>query len=960
MDTKRQQSLFDDLPDPTSTALSPSRSDELLQDRTVYVVDAMAVIYQVFHALAGAEMTSPRGEPVAAVHGFLRDMLDLLEKRKPDFLFIAFDPPGDSFRQAIYPQYKANRSEMPLDLRDQIGKIRRLLEAFHLPILEVPGFEADDVLATMARIVEARQGQCLLVTPDKDCRQLITPRVSLFNPRRGEIYDAAKLAIDWKVRPDQVVDFQSLVGDSTDNIPGVPGVGPKTAAELLEKFETLESIFEHLDQISGAKRKENLVNGRDSAFMSRQLVRLDPQVPIEIDWDRGRADRFDFHAAASICREYGFRSLTDRLERLQRDGRMQNISSHLDALAAPQPANSSATFAAEPSAETSADDWQANYRAVLSREELSAFLAEATQAGRITIDTETTSTRPRFASLVGISLCYRSGDAIYLPVRAPQGTPTWDWKELQSLLAPVFANPKLEKIGQNLKYDLIVLHHHGLEIIPPWFDTLVADYLIDAGQRNHGIDDLAHRHLGHRTIRIVDLIGKGQQQKSMDQVPLEAITDYAAEDADVPTRLRELLGSRLQSAGLQKLFDDVEMPLISVLATMESNGIAVDRSVLERLGQELEQRIQEHEQAIYAMAGREFNIDSRPQLSAILFDELKLPVQRRTKTGASTDAEVLTELAHLHPLPARLLEYRQDSKLKNTYVDTLPELIHPDTGRIHTSFMQDVAATGRLSSKDPNLQNIPVRTETGRAIRTAFVPGEPGWSLLAADYSQIELRVLAHFTQDEALQAAFLADADIHAIVAAEVSGIPLEQVTSDLRRQAKAVNFGVLYGQSPFGLAKSLGIPQDEAAAFINAYFERYPSIDRFMDQVLEEAETTGQVQTILGRRRLVDGVRSKTKRGDSRQRNLAERIAINTVVQGSAADIIKLAMLRVHVWLGSSHLRARLLLQIHDELLLEVHDDDLDQAEQGLVQSMSSAITLSVPLKVDAKSGRNWAECT
>lgn len=939
-------------PAPQSPHAAPQPwSDDQVAGRTVYIVDAHAAIYQVFHALAAANMTTPRGEPVGAVHGFLRDMLDLLEKRNPDFLFCAFDPPGDTFRHEIYEAYKANRESMPDDLRGQIDKIRHLLKVFHLPIVEVPGFEADDVLATVARIVEDLGGICYVVTPDKDCRQLITERVSLFNMRKAEIYGAEQLKADWGIRPDQVVDFQSLVGDSVDNIPGVMGIGPKTATELLQKYETLEGVYEHLSEITQKKRQQNLEEGRASAELSRTLVRLDNQVPVSIDWELGRSTHFDTHAAAQLCREFGFRALTERLERL---------GARLGNSAAPTTSSTINAIESAPLEEAPPEaPWEAEYIAISTEEEFEKLLAEFTSATAICLDTETTSTSPRFAQLVGISLCMQPGRAYYLPIQAPEGTPCLDWEFVRTRLESLLNRYSVEKIGQNIKYDLVVLRHHGLDLKGPWFDTLLADYLLDPGQRNHGIDELSRRYLGHTTIRISELIGSGKNQKRMDEVPLPLITQYAAEDADVPIRLRELLGSQIESSGLGDLFRSVEMPLIDVLVDMESTGIAVDCSVLGKLSFELEQRIEAHQVEIFRLAGREFNIDSPKQLATILFDELKLPVVRKTKTGISTDAEVLAELAYEHALPAKLLEYRQDTKLKNTYVDTLPELIHPQTRRIHTSFMQDVAATGRLSSKDPNLQNIPVRTESGRLIRSAFVPGFPDWLLLSADYSQIELRVLAHFSKDAALAKAFQDDADIHAIVAAEVAGIPLEQVTSDLRRKAKAVNFGILYGQSAFGLSRALGIKQDDAASFIEAYFERYPTIAAFIEATLDTAEKDKRVQTILGRYRLVDGVRPREKRDRTKSRNAAERIAVNTVVQGSAADIIKVAMIRVNQWLKSSGLRCQLLLQIHDELLFEVHPDDLEVVRSEVSRLMAAALPLDVPLKVDTKSGPNWAAC-
>lgn len=970
MADKQQTFLFDDSPDqppqsspgagsashdPQSSApvaetnAVSADSSNPVAGKNVYIVDAHAAIYQVFHALAAANMTTPRGEPVGAVHGFLRDMLDLLEKRQPDYLFCAFDPPGDTFRHELYADYKANRESMPDDLRSQIAKIRHLLDLFHLPIVEVSGYEADDVLATVARIVEELGGHCYVVSPDKDCRQLITQHVSLYNMRKALVYQSQQLVEDWGIRPDQVVDFQSLVGDSVDNVPGISGIGPKTATELLQRYETLEGIFEHVGEIKQKKRQQNLIDGRDSALLSRTLVRLDSAVPVTMDWQLGRSDHFDTHAAAELCREFGFRGLTERLERLGQKLGNPVVSATLPTTAP----------LADDDPPAPLEPWEAEYVAVQEETEWRRLVAELSQATRICFDTETTSTSPRFAQLVGVSLCAEAGKAFYIPIQAPPGTKCLPWERVRQDLESLLNRSEVEKVGQNLKYDLVVLRHHGLEVTGPWFDTLLADYLLDPGQRNHGIDELSRRYLGHETIKISELIGTGKNQKRMDEVPLPQIAEYAAEDADVPLRLREILGQQLESEQLGPLYRDVEMPLIDVLSDLESTGIAVDRDVLGRLSVELEKRIEHHRGEIFRIAGREFNIDSPKQLAAILFDELKLPVVRKTKTGASTDAEVLAELAYQHELPAQVLEYRQDTKLKNTYVDTLPELIHPETGRIHTSFMQDVAATGRLSSKDPNLQNIPVRTESGRLIRSAFIPGEPDWVLLSADYSQIELRVLAHFSRDAALSRAFQEDADIHAIVAAEVAGIELEQVTSDLRRRAKAVNFGILYGQSAFGLARALGIPQEDAAAFIEGYFEKYPTVSDFIESTLDHAEKEKRVQTILGRYRLVDGVRPREKRDRTKSRNAAERIAVNTVVQGSAADIIKVAMIDVHRWLKQANLRCRMLLQIHDELLFEVHPDDLETVRAEVVSRMARAIELSVPLKVDTKSGPNWAQC-
>jgi len=909
----------------TEPAAQPAQASAPAADETVYVVDAYALIFQVFHALP--EMTGPAGQPVGAVHGFIRDMVDLLEKKNPDYLLCAFDLPGDTFRDERYAEYKADRSEMPEDLQPQIPNIRRVLEAMGIPCLECPGYEADDVLATVARTAEQEGMQCYVVTSDKDCRQLITDRVKIYNIRKGSVFDAPALMEAWGVRPDQVVDFQSLVGDKVDNVPGVPLIGPKIAAELLQKYETLDQVLDHAEEVSGKKRRENLMNGRESAMLSRDLVRLVDDVPVAIDWNAGRVAEIDQPAVQSLCQEFGFRRLAERLAGLT-------------------------TQAKPPTAQT-------EYRTVATLAELDDLVRHLSQQSQVSVDTETTSTRPRSAEIVGYSFAWQEGDACYIPVRAPEGDPQLDPATVRDALRPVLEKPDIQKVGQNLKYDMVVLRSAGIALRGIAFDTMVADYLIVPGERNHSLDDLATRYLDHTTIKISELIGTGKKQKRMDQVPVAEVTPYAAEDAEVPLRLAGILQGRLQDEGLTDLYRDLEMPLIDVLAEMEFNGIKVDVARLGELGQRFGERIASLEREVHELAGGPFNIDSRKQLSKVLFEDLELPVQKKTKTGPSTDAEVLGELAKQHELPAKIIQYRQYAKLKSTYVDALIGLLHPDTGRVHTSFKQDVAATGRLSSKDPNLQNIPVRTEDGREIRSAFLPGEDGWKLLAADYSQIELRVLAHFSDDRALRQAFAEDRDIHALVASEVHGVPLEEVTREMRRSAKAVNFGVIYGQSPFGLAKSLDIDQEEAAGFIAAYFGRYPGVDEFMVKTLAECRQKGYVSSILGRRRAVQGVRDPSSLSDSRQRTLPERIAINTVIQGSAADLIKKAMINVHNRMRQEKLQARMLLQIHDELIFEVPSEEVDGLACLVREEMTTVQQLGVPLKVDVKVGDNWADC-
>ncbi|HEY2146865.1 MAG TPA: DNA polymerase I, partial [Pirellulales bacterium] len=792
-----------------------------LRGKTVYVVDSHSLIFQVFHALP--EMTSPRGEPVGAVFGFTRDVMFLLEQKKPDYLFCAFDMPGPTFRHEMFPGYKEHRTEMPDDLVPQIGSIERMLAALAIPVLGVPGYEADDVLATVACITAQRGGECILVTGDKDCRQLLGERVKILNMRKNQLFDAAALEADWGVRPEQVVDYQALVGDPVDAIPGVPLIGPKIARELLQKYGSLEGIYEHTDEIPGGKRRENLVLGREQAFVSRELARLNAATPVVIDWERGRVGNYDPARAADLFMDFGFHSLTEKMRSQIPPTRVV---------------------------------WKHDYQTIDTPEKLSVLVAEMGRQPVISIDTETTSTSPRWAEIVGYSFAWNEGQGYYVPVRAPAGEPRLDPAETLAALKPVLEDPQIRKIGQNIKYDMIVLRAAGVELAGVEFDTMIASYLIDAGERNHNLDELAARYLNHATTTIDQLIGIGKQQKRMDEVPLPLVTHYAAEDADVVWRLRPLLDKRLEEMQLGRLFRDVEVPLIDVLAELEFNGMKVDPVRLADLSRQYGERLVALEEEIYQLAGRKFNIGSPKQLQQVLFEEQMLPKLRKTKTGASTDADVLEELARSHPLPAKIIEYRQYAKLKGTYVDALPQLIHPATGRVHASFNQSVAATGRLSSSDPNLQNIPIRNETGREIRSAFLPGYEGWRLVAADYSQIELRVLAHFSQDATLRDAFARDEDIHARVASQVFGVPLAGVTSEMRRVAKAVNFGVIYGQSPFGLSKMLGIEKSEAAQFIRAYFAGYPGVSAFLERTIADCRKNGFVTTILGRRRLIRGM--------------------------------------------------------------------------------------------------------
>ncbi len=887
---------------------------------TLYILDAYSLIFQVFHAIP--IMTGPAGQPTNAVFGIFRDILNLIKTRKPDYLAAAFDGAGPVFRSELFTEYKAQRKEMPEDLVPQIPVIKRLVEAFGIPVLMVEGFEADDVIATLAREGVKHGLDVFLCTADKDARQLLDEHTFIYNLRKLQVLDVEGLKADWGVRPDQVVDLLALTGDAVDNVPGVPGIGLKTGAKLLEEFGDLETLLANADKVAGAKKREVLKTHADVARRGRALIALREDVPLTIDWDHFRYDGYDAKALKAICIECGFHRFLDEI---------------VDSDASPESA------------------WETDrYEIVDTPSKRDRFLEALKKQRKFSFDTETTGVDPLLASLVGFSFSWEKGHAWYLPVRGPMGSQVLDPASTIEALRPILTDPEVEIVGQNLKYDMLVLQRVGVEIAGPVTDTMVLSYLLESGERNHNLDELSRRFLDHTMIPIESLIGKGKNQTTMDLVDVAQVARYAGEDADAAWRLEEILAPRVREEGLWPLYADLERPLIRVLAGMEAVGVKVDVDRLSALSTEFATRLERIKAEIFRHAGHEFNIGSGPQLRQVLFEELKLPSTKKTPKGEpSTDAEVLEELASRHPLPRLIVEFRQLDKLKGTYLDALPALVHPD-GRIHASFNQVVAATGRLSSSDPNLQNIPVRTEDGRQIRQAFVAGFPGWSLLTADYSQIELRILAHFSKDPALVQAFEDDRDIHTVVASEIFRVPENEVTSDQRRMAKTVNFGVIYGLSPYGLATRLGIKQDEAAIFIDAYFREYEGVDRFITRTLESARDKGRVETILGRRRAISGIKNTT----GRVRNLAERTAVNTVIQGSAADLIKRAMIDVDRRLREEKRQARMLLQIHDELVFEAPKEEILALATLVRQCMTGALALDVPLKVDLAVGPNWLD--
>jgi len=900
--------------------------DPDLRGQTVWVIDTFARIYQLFHALP--EMAAPDGTPVSAVFGFTRDLLDIIAKKQPDYLVCGIDTPGPTFRHQLFAAYKATRAAMPADLVPQIPLIRRLLDVMGIPCLEQPGFEADDLLATLAARTVAAGGDCIIATSDKDARQLLGDHVRLLNLRTNTLFGPAELLADWGIRPDQVVDFLSLVGDAVDNVPGVPGIGPKTASELLQAHDTLDHLLAHTDDVAGVKRRENLRLYADTARAARKLIQLELAVPIDVPWQACLRHAPDTAALADFLREMGFKSLLAKVVQ-----------------AAPAKTSRPAALAASPATprrdtQTLFDLDGGDSPAASSADEagLAAAVAKLRAAAPVAICV-LRDPAPGITLLsppLGLSLAAGAA-AIWVTAEQLGASPS-----IRGLLV----DATVPKSGHDLKRQSLCLRAVGLELAGGTFDTLLAAYLLDAGERNLGLAEVAVRQGVDPTHFLEQPIG--------DQ--------RAAAACRLGLELTARMPAALAAAGLTKLFAEVEMPLAMVLAEMEYRGMRIDTKALANLSVDYAARLASLEAEIHRLAGHPFAIASPLQVRTVLFDELGLPVVKRTKTGPSTDAEVLEELAPLHPLPALLLEHRKYAKLKSTYVDSLPALVEPTTGRIHTSFNQTVAATGRLSSSDPNLQNIPTRTAEGQQIRTAFLPREAGWRFIAADYSQIELRILAHLSGDAAMRRAFAAGEDIHTSTAAAVFAVEPAAVTSAMRRTAKAVNFGILYGQSSFGLAKSLSIPQAEAARFITAYFQTFAGAAAFMDDVLDRCRQDGYVTTMLGRRRAITGVRDRAGRRNAAgvfALSLPERTAINTVVQGSAADLIKLAMLGVASRLKATAAEAAIVLQIHDELLLESPPAEAGAVREIVVEEMQQAMVLDVPLEVSVHEGATWAEC-
>ena len=947
---------------------------------TMYLIDSMSLIFQVFHAIQN--MTSPTGMPTNAVYGFTRDLMFLREK-KPDYIICGWDRPEPTFRNVAYPEYKAHRDEAPTDLIMQLPMIQQVVDALNIPLLSIPGFEADDILATVAEHAKSKGIKVYLVTSDKDCRQLIDDNVTLYNIRKHLEYGRAELLADWGITPAQVVDLQTLVGDTADNVPGAVGIGVKTASSLLQQFGTLENIYANMDKISGVKRKENLAAFTERIPLVRNLVTLDRNSPVDLDFEGWRLREIDKQKAIALFQNLGFRGMLAQIEKAipQEQGlfKQQSPANSLfqeNAHVHPEiplfTSSCSKLSIDLPIQLSGQGDWQYDYALVNNESDFEVLLSRLLGCKRFAFDTETTGLDPFTSKIVGISFSFEKGKAFYVAIRTPLGEPCLDEGFVLGKLRPIFANKDIFKVNQNIKFDLLVLLVNGVTTEGVAGDSMIADYLLHSGERSHGLDEMAKRYLNHEMISITELIGvkgKNKVQKVMSEVNSEIVALYACEDSDAALQLAVFLEGEISKTvvdgskdRLLELYNKVEIPLISVLARMQFRGICIDAEFLKVLGVEMGLELERVEKEIHTLAGKPFQISSLPQLRSVLYDDLKLPMLKKTGVSkeASTDQETLEKLAVLdHPgaaIPKKILEFRQLAKLKSTYVDAIPELIQPSTGRIHAAFNQTVAATGRLSSSTPNLQNIPVRREMGQQIRKAFLPKQ-GWTLVSADYSQIELRLLAHFCNDKNMIKAFEDEKDIHSQVASEIFAIPETMVSPDMRRTAKTVNFGIIYGISAHGLAQRLEIDRYDASRFIDAYFARYPNVLQYQDDLLSKCRNTGYVSTILGRRRRIDGIRD---RSTFQQRNQPEREAINMEIQGSAADLIKLAMIGVDEALSKNNLEAKLLLQIHDELVIECPKEEVDAVRRILIDEMSvkprKLLALKVPITVEVSAGANW----
>ncbi len=885
------------------------------------MVDGSALAYRSYFAFIRNPLINSRGENTSAVFGFANSLFKILNEQKPDYLVIVFDTKAPTFRHKIYPEYKSTRLKMPEDMVTQLPQIRELVEKMNLPFVELDGWEADDLIGTIAVEASKKNVQTVIVAGDKDFMQLVGDGTVMMVPQKGgeeiEFLDARGVEQKMGVPPERIIDLLTLMGDTSDHVPGIPGVGPKTAVDLIKEYGSVEKLLEKAPAIKKEKLRENVLSHRDDILLSRKLVTIDTAAPFDWKLEDFKRQPFDAVKLKDYFIDMEFRIL------LKFVGEMPETKEKV------------------------------RYETVETLADLKKLASRMEEAGKFAFDTETTALDPLDADLAGISLAVKEKEAFYVPVGHKEGK-NLTLSDALEILRPVLSNSQLNMVGQNIKYDYQVMRRAGVEIENRLFDTMLASYLLDPSSRQHGLNFLALKHFNHTMIPISDLIGSGKKQKSFAETGIAEATEYSAEDADFTLRLEGVLAPKLGAAKLDDLYWNIEAPLIPVLVRVEANGVRLDTGLLAAMSVELQKDLEKLAKKIYDLAGHEFNINSPQQLGKVLFEELRLKSKRKTakKTALSTDVGVLEELAKEHELPRIILEYRSLFKLKSTYVDALPVSVKSSTGRLHTSYNQTIAATGRLSSVEPNLQNIPIRTERGGEIRKAFVPSGPEYQILSADYSQIELRLLAHYAEDLAMIAAFHRDEDIHARTAAEVFGVDPKKITSEQRRVAKIANFSIVYGGSAYGLAQQTEMDPKDARAFMDTYFARYPGVKEFQQKAIAQAREEGFVTTLMGRRRFIPEINSE----NFQLRSFAERTAINTPLQGSAADVIKAAMIAVDAEMPGK--KSKMILQVHDELVFDAHRSELEWLKAMVKEKMEGVIKLKVPLKVDIGIGPNWLE--
>ncbi|MFQ6617534.1 MAG: DNA polymerase I [Fidelibacterota bacterium] len=903
--------------------------------KKLFLIDGSALAYRAYFAFIRNPLFTSRGQNTSAVFGFTNSLYKILREENPELIGVIFDAPEKTFRHEKYPEYKATREKMPDEMRDQLPVIKDILHAMNIPVLEIPGYEADDVIGTISKRAEKKDILTFLVTGDKDLMQLVSDNVKIYNTKgygkEVEVLDQKAVKEKMGVPPEHIVDLLGLAGDSSDNVPGIKGVGPKTAVKLINRFGSMDEILKNMDRIEG-KVRELLKRDYQNAILSVDLVKIDTDVPVKMELSSLRRSDPDEERLKGIFRDLEFYSFMKYLEE---------------------------KVPGEMAAEVQE---QLKHEIVTDVDQFERFLKVLKGAGIFALDLETDSVDPMKAEIVGLSFCWENGKGWYIPIRYlnkegsifNKGTDAGDLSYVLENLKPILESDAIKKCGQNIKYDMNVLSRYEVYLKGIYFDTMIAAYLLKPTARSYKLDNLSLEYLNYKMVPISDLIGVGKNQDSMANVPLKKAAFYSVEDSVVTFRLMKILGEKLNESHMWDLFEKVEIPLIYVLSDMELNGVYLDIEMLKRMSHDLSMKLKVLEEQIYQLAGCKFNLNSPQQLANILFHKLNLPVVRKTKTGISTDVNVLESLKYKHEICAKILDYMHLSKLKSTYVDAIPKLVNEDTGRVHTSFNQTITATGRLSSSNPNFQNIPIRTEIGREIRKAFVPQNPGYFILSADYSQIELRLMAHLSKDPNLIESFKRGDDIHAYTASAVFGVPMSAVTPEQRRKAKIVNFGIMYGAGPFRLSTELGIPIHEAKEFINQYFKKYPKINDFIFKTLSHAREKKYVTTLLKRRRYIPEIDSANKN----VRESAERAAINTPIQGTAADLIKIAMINILKKFRSKKLKGKMILQIHDELVFEVPESEVEKASRIVKKEMETAIKLSVPIKVDIGIGKSWYE--